>query len=245
MAGEDRVWQAILREQGAITVESNRELLDVSLLLSTIDAAKLPTGNRVAIVGFGGGGGVLSADLCARRGLEIPGLSQPTIDRLAALVPPIASVANPIDLTPDMFQPEWLAKFPDALEAIAADPNIDMLFMPLSAMARGALSVAKTILGIPPQHAQNGVRVMDVLASGGSRVCSTMAACMSFDEPSRAIEVMVGKIARHAGIADARISAMRGHRAVRLGEICSAIAQGTVVSGGRVPSNFGRCGIAR
>ena len=42
-------------------------------------------------------------------------------------MPPIASVVNPIDLTPDMFQPERLARFAKALEVIADDPNIDIV----------------------------------------------------------------------------------------------------------------------
>ena len=196
LAGEDRVWQAILREQGVIAVESNRELLDVALFLSSIDLATLPAGNRVAVVGFGGGGGVLSADLCARRGLDTPGISQKIRDRLAPIVPPIASTANPVDLTPDMFQPEWLARFCEALTTIASDPNIDIVFLPLSAMARGAADVAKTILEfrrstrktvcvswvLAPQEG------LDLLRTGGMYV---------FDEPGRAIAAL-GKIAGYA-----------------------------------------------
>jgi len=196
LAGEDRVWQAILREQAAITVESNRELLDVALFLSSIDRARLPQGNRVAIVTFGGGGGVLSADLCARYGLETPTISQATMDRLNPIVPPIASVANPIDLTPDMFQPEWLPQFFHALDTIAADAKVDMVFLPLSAMARGASEVARAILDfcrsthktvcvswtLAPQDGIN------VLSEGGMYV---------FPEPSSAIRAL-GKIASYA-----------------------------------------------
>ncbi len=196
LAGEDRVWQAILREQGAITVESNRELLDVSLFLGALDPAKLPAGNRVAIVGFGGGGGVLSADLCARNGLETPTISPATKERLRDLVPPIASVANPIDLTPDMFQPEWLASFPKALQAIADDPNIDAVFLPLSAMARGAADVARAILNFR-RDTRKTVCVSWVLAPEEGLRLLNDGGMYVFDEPARAIAAL-GKISRYA-----------------------------------------------
>jgi acetate---CoA ligase (ADP-forming) len=197
LAGEDRVWQAILREQNAITAESNRELLDIALLLSTIDPAKLPAGNRVAIVGFGGGGGVLSADLCARHGLETPGISQLTKEKLSAIVPPIASVANPIDLTPDMFQPDRLARFAQALETIADDPNIDIVFLPLSAMARGVSSVARAILEFRC-NTRKTVCVSWVLAPKEGMELLNEGGMYVFDEPSRAIGALE-KIARYAG----------------------------------------------
>jgi len=196
LAGKDRVWRAILREQGAMTVESNRELLDVALFLSSVDSAKLPQGNRVAIVGFGGGGGVLSADLCARRELDTPQLSPETMERLTPLVPPIASVVNPIDLTPDMFQPQWLAKFSKALGTIADDPNIDIVFLPLSAMARGATEVARAILEFR-RRTPKTVCVSWVLAPRQGIDLLTAEGMYAFDEPSRAIGVL-GKIAGYA-----------------------------------------------
>jgi acetyltransferase len=196
LAGEDRVWQAILREQGAITVESNRELLDVSLFLGALDRAKLPAGNRVAIIGFGGGGGVLSADLCARNGLETPAISQATKERLRTMVPAIASVANPIDLTPDMFQPEWMSCFLQALQAIADDPGIDSVFLPLSAMARGVSNVARAILDFR-RDTRKTVGVSWVLAPEEGLRLLNEGGLYVFDEPARAIAAL-GKISRYA-----------------------------------------------
>src|SRR5581483_7011239 len=103
---------------------------------------------RVAIVTFGGGGGVLAADLCARAGLATPQLGDATRARVAPLLPPIASLANPVDVTPATFQPAWIGKFPDALAAIADDPDIDALFLPLSAMAHGGADVARALVAL-------------------------------------------------------------------------------------------------
>ncbi|MFW6314590.1 MAG: hypothetical protein ACOC0S_03280, partial [Desulfohalobiaceae bacterium] len=55
-------------------------------------------GNRIAIVTLGGGWGVITADLCAQNGLQLPELSQEIIDFVDQLLPDYWSRSNPIDL---------------------------------------------------------------------------------------------------------------------------------------------------
>ncbi|HVR33852.1 MAG TPA: acetate--CoA ligase family protein [Acidimicrobiia bacterium] len=124
LVGEDRVWRAIFQEHAVIQVESLDEMLDVLVFLSSTDLSTLPRGPGVATVTFGGGMGVLSADGCARNGLTTPGFAEDTLVHLRALVPPIASIANPVDLTPAAYNEPWLGLLPDALEAMAADPGV-------------------------------------------------------------------------------------------------------------------------
>jgi acyl-CoA synthetase (NDP forming) len=140
LAGERRVWDAIADELGILSVGSLEEMLDVALYLSRLDLSRWPKGKRVAIVTFGGGAGVLSADQCAARGLEVPPLRPETRVKLAPLVPPIAATRNPIDVTPQTFnQEKWFATFPAALDTIAADPGIDIVVCQFGPQAqRGA-----------------------------------------------------------------------------------------------------------
>jgi acetyltransferase len=149
LAGEDRVWSAVLREHAVIRVHSQEELLDAAMFLSGTDPERLPAGRGVAAVTFGGGTGVLSADQCVRHGLETPPLAPATRERLAPLVTPLASVTNPIDLTPDTYnRPEWLARFPEALDAIAADPGVHTVFLQCGAMAHRAPEMMDNIVGL-------------------------------------------------------------------------------------------------
>jgi acyl-CoA synthetase (NDP forming) len=128
LAGEERVWDAVLREHAVIRVHSQEELLDVALALSGADLARLPVGTGIATITYGGGSGVLSADQCARVGLHTPPLEPASRERLKPLVPPIASIGNPIDLTPEVYnQPMWLERLPHALDVIAADPGLHAL----------------------------------------------------------------------------------------------------------------------
>jgi len=146
LAGEGRVWDAVLRDAAAIQVESLEELLDVAMHLSGADLGKLPRSRGVAAITFGGGSGVLSADQCDRVGLAVPALAPATRTALHGLVPPLASTRNPVDLTPQAYQdPQWFGHFPHALDAIAADPGVGMVFFQLGPMARGDLEMARMV----------------------------------------------------------------------------------------------------
>jgi len=149
LAGEDRVYDAIFRETAAIRVYSLEELLEVSLLLTGVEREKLPAGPNVAVITFGGGAGVLGADQCAQSGLHTPPLDHQTTERLKQLLTPLASTGNPIDLTPDSVNnPEWLALLPQALDAIAADPNIHAVLFTPGAMAHRSREVGEAMCGL-------------------------------------------------------------------------------------------------
>lgn len=80
---------------GAVLLETPAQAIDLAHLLL---GSPLPQGRRVAIVSDSGGQGALGADTMARHGLQVPRLSKDTADRLAALLPTGAGVANPVDL---------------------------------------------------------------------------------------------------------------------------------------------------
>ena len=96
LAGEERVWDAVLREHAVIRVHSQEELLDVALALSGADLERLPAGNGVATITYGGGSGVLAADQCARLGLHTPA-ARARHPRAAAA----AGAADRLDHQPD------------------------------------------------------------------------------------------------------------------------------------------------
>ena len=196
LAGEDRVLRAVFAELGVIQVDSLEELLDVSLFLSTTDPATLPRGDRLAVVTFGGGGGVLAADQAARSGLGTPPLSADTRARLAPLLPPIASVANPVDVTPQTFnQPEYLAKFTEALLTIAGDPGIDAVLALFGPMSRGTDEVISSLSQLREQTTKTvGLAWPFCPDSVMTRLHAQRF--QVFEEPARAIAVL-GRCARY------------------------------------------------
>ncbi|MFH2059365.1 MAG: acetate--CoA ligase family protein [Pseudomonadota bacterium] len=95
MATDAKIFDAACRQAGIIQVDQPMELLDLSAVFSSLP---LPKGKRVAIMTFGGGWGVIAADLCVEHGLEVPELSQEIIGRLNQILPLFWSHGNPVDI---------------------------------------------------------------------------------------------------------------------------------------------------
>jgi acetate---CoA ligase (ADP-forming) len=143
LAGQARVWDAVLESAGAIQVFSLDELVDVATCLESNWGKPVPRGRRVAVLGFGGGSGVLAADQCSAAQLEVPPLSAATRGALASLVPAIASLQNPVDLTPEASNREQYRRhLPEVLRLIDASAEADLILLQGGAMARGADEVA-------------------------------------------------------------------------------------------------------
>lgn len=197
LVGDDRVWDTIFREQAVIRVHSHEEMLDVAMFLSGMDLDKLPAGNGVAAMTFGGGTGVLSADQCALEGLATPSLEPASRECLKKLMPPIASLANPIDLTPETYnQPQWLELFPKALDVIAADPNVQTLFFQCGGMAHRAQEVIDNICGIR-ERTQKTVCVFWALAPDAARKRLAAEGIYVFPEVARGVRA-IGHAVRFA-----------------------------------------------
>ncbi len=86
---------AACRAAGIVRVTTPRELVDAAQLLL---ASHQPKGRRVAVVGDGGGTGVIAADVASGVGLELPQLSDALRATLAADLPATSSTVNPVDL---------------------------------------------------------------------------------------------------------------------------------------------------
>jgi acetyltransferase len=85
-----------MRQAGVICVERLDELVPVADAFSRLP---LPKGDRVAVVGGGGGHATLAADALERAGLSVPPLSDATRAEAAQLLPTRAAAGNPIDFT--------------------------------------------------------------------------------------------------------------------------------------------------
>ena len=126
LAGSDAVVDALFRQAGVLRASTLQNLLDTSVLLTTLPA---PTGNRVAVVTNAGGLGILCADACEGAGLVLPELTAETRAALAEVAPLESSLANPVDLLGSA----TASTYERALPPILGDPNVDAviaLFVP-------------------------------------------------------------------------------------------------------------------
>jgi len=132
MTGADEVHDAALRQLGILRVDDCNELCETAMLLRT---RRLPRGRRVASLSLSGGNVVQLADAGARLGLEWSDYAPPTRERLGAVLPALAGVGNPTDLTSAVTGAA--GAFQRALEAIADDASVDTV-VPTYTFARKA-----------------------------------------------------------------------------------------------------------
>lgn len=96
MAGADNVYDAALRQCGAIRVRTIEEMFDICKGFSWLPR---PGGDKLVIVTNSGGPGVMAADWAEEIGLTLTEPSSTTREKLAEFLPPHCALRNPIDLT--------------------------------------------------------------------------------------------------------------------------------------------------
>ena len=119
IAGTDVTVSAFLDQCGVLRANTIEELFDVARAL---DRCPLPAGDRVAIVSNAGGPAIMATDACVNLGLRMAELSAATRSTLARMLPPEASVANPVDMIASATDEHYGA----ALAAVLADDGVDL-----------------------------------------------------------------------------------------------------------------------
>ena len=120
ISASDVTVDSLFRQAGVIRTDTLAELFDVARVLAN---QPLPRGRRVAIVTNAGGPGILCADTCESRGLEVPELPPAVREELAAFLPAEASLANPLD----MIATAPATHYGQALEVLARHDCVDAI----------------------------------------------------------------------------------------------------------------------
>ena len=123
LAVDDQIFSAACSQAGVIRLEKFRELFELPKIFSL---QPLPKGNRMGIVTFTGGVGVLAIDEGAKYGLSIARLSPETAEKLDAIFPGLGK--SVVDIGPPMAVDNYITIYSDILKAVLLDDNIDCLF---------------------------------------------------------------------------------------------------------------------
>ncbi len=122
MAGSFRVFESGMKQAGITIAMNPTELLE---LAAVFDGVPLPKGNRVGIITLGGGWGVIAADECEERGLQLPQLPERIRQLFDSRLPSFWSKANPVDL---VGQPDHQL-FQEAIEVMVASEAFDAVIV--------------------------------------------------------------------------------------------------------------------
>ena len=138
LAASDVAVDALFHQSGVIRADTIDEMFDIAACL---DAQPLPAGRRVAIVTNAGGPGILAVDACEAAGLTVTEFSAETRARLAAFLPSVASVGNPVDVVASASGDDYRRAIEVALTADESDALI-VIFTPVDASRSAEIQAA-------------------------------------------------------------------------------------------------------
>jgi len=95
LAGSYELYHAIFKQCGVIEAENTIELIDYAKAFSRLPPLK---GDKIGIISWGGGWGVITADKLVNAGLKVPALPEESVRKINAYLPAFWSKNNPIDL---------------------------------------------------------------------------------------------------------------------------------------------------
>ena len=142
MAGTDAVYDAALRQCGAIRAAGIEEMFDLCRAFVSLPPM---TGRRIAIVTNSGGPGVLAADRTESVGLDVARPSAALRERLRKRLPAFSAFENPFDLT---VQGDGAA-YRDVLTEVLAEYdgalaiNVNVPYLDSAPLAAGVVEAAR------------------------------------------------------------------------------------------------------
>ncbi|MFF9478756.1 acetate--CoA ligase family protein [Streptomyces sp. NPDC014733] len=96
LAGDDAVYDDILRQAGVIRAPGLAEMLDYARALPVLPA---PAGDNVVVITGAGGSGVLLSDAIVDNGLRLMDIPADLDAAFRRFIPPFGAAGNPVDIT--------------------------------------------------------------------------------------------------------------------------------------------------
>lgn len=124
LAGSYEMTVDLLRQAGVTVARQADHIVPMAEVLSLLPA---PRSNRVAILADGGGHATIAADSVIETGNVLAGLTEETRAKLAEVLPPAASLANPVDVAGGTDANPGV--FADCAKFLLEDESVDALLI--------------------------------------------------------------------------------------------------------------------
>lgn len=144
LATDDRVFDGVLRQAGAIRVDSMDAAFEAAATAAT---QPLPKGPNTIVMTTAGGWGVLTSDAIASSSLELMALPNDLPAKIDELLPPRWSRGNPVDLAGG----ETRDTIPLMLDLLAGHPDVDSVVY-LGSGIQGNVARSYTESPFHPDH---------------------------------------------------------------------------------------------
>lgn len=146
MTSLDIAADALFDQCGVLRASSIDELFDFALAFTSQPMIK---GDRICILTNAGGPAIMATDALVSLGLKMATLSPNVVEYLKSILPPEASLRNPVDMIAGATERE----FSLALKAILDDPNVDaVIVMNVPPIMQNPVAIANAIAEVAKSH---------------------------------------------------------------------------------------------
>jgi acyl-CoA synthetase (NDP forming) len=131
LAGNQRIIADVLAQAGVVEACDFKQMMDLCRSLAICPEKSAEAKDRIAILTFSGGAGIVSSDFLEQMDLTAAELSDATKKNLQGLFPDWMPVANPVDLWPAMEKHAAtdVNIYSEALRAVLDDPGVNAVLL--------------------------------------------------------------------------------------------------------------------
>ncbi|MGI9437639.1 MAG: acetate--CoA ligase family protein [Geminicoccaceae bacterium] len=186
LAGEDAIYDTVLREHGAWRVRSTEEMLDVAY---GARPRIFPAGRKLGLVTISGGAGILMADDAEALGLDVSPMPEDAQAALQETIP-YAAPRNPVDVTAQFFND--LSIVPHFIELMLERGGYDGLIGFWTSVAGSPVLAEPLLKGLKQAMAgrRDKLFLQSVVAPSDIRAKYEAIGFPCFEDPSRAVLAM-------------------------------------------------------
>jgi 4-hydroxybutyryl-CoA synthetase (ADP-forming) len=170
LMGSDEIYDALLKQSGAIRVDTMEELFDYATAFSK---QPLPTKGDLVIVSNAGGPAIISTDACSKLGIKMATIEE-IRPKINAVIPPWGSSRNPVDIVGDAD----FNRFDNVLNEVLAHPNVgSVIAMCTPSATLDYNKLAEVIVRVSKKYNKTilsslmgldeGIKNKEILAEGG------------------------------------------------------------------------------
>jgi len=129
LAGSAQIWESVFKQANAVSVHSLEEMIDLLCVFSFLPP---PRGKNIGILSISGGSSVVSADIAAQYGFNVPELPREVQEKIRKVVQPVGvNIKNPIDLASSFYNSDImeyvLHEIMDHIDALIFDFQVHFL----------------------------------------------------------------------------------------------------------------------
>src|SRR6187455_3773078 len=161
LAGNDKIYEDVLRQSGVIRARSLRDLLDFA---RGVPMLPTPTGENVVIITGAGGSGVLLSDACIDNNLKLMPMPDDLDAAFRKFIPPFGAAGNPVDITGG----EPPKTYQNTIRLGLEDPRIHSLILGYwHTIVTPPMVFAKLVVEVVEEFKQKGIQKPVVASLAG------------------------------------------------------------------------------